>query len=374
MLAWWQPMAPRVGPWWWQWAWAVIFSTALALAIAALIRASSARNLADLLDQAAWNQAFGTSLTVSLCIGLTIQLLHTLLMPLFGGRQRIAALPRRWRSTYFTVVPLLGVLLGWPVGLVAAGGDLSDWLASGSLVANLLGLGMISMYIGVMFHMFYSARHQQAQLTQRATEARLRLLQGQIEPHFLFNTLANVHSLIDHDAAKAKRMLESFTDYLRSSTIQLRGDDGTVGEELALVTAYLQLQQIRMDDRLRYHIDAALDLQSTPLPPLLLQPLVENAIQHGIEPKLDGGEIRVELARRGDKLHITVQDTGLGLAASAQRPKSLSTTRAPGAGVALDNLRERLQARYGSEAVLTLTDHPPGTLAMLSLPCPNPAL
>jgi hypothetical protein len=356
-------------PWWWSWARAILFSAGMVVLFDYASRVATIPEPRTVLAHATPNMTDGPLMTICISVGLIMQLLYSVSMPLLGGRERMARRSRRWQSSYFIGVGALGVMLGWPIGLTLASGELPVWFDGDHVVANVVALAMAGYLFGAMLDFAYGARMRQAQAEKRATESKLRLLQGQIEPHFMFNTLANVHSLIGHDAAKALRMLESFTDYLRSSTIQLRGDDGTLGEELELVSAYLQLQQIRMDDRLHYVIEVDPELQSLPLPPLLVQPLVENAIRHGIEPKVDGGEVRVRMVRQGNYLCIEIRETGLGLEAAA---RSLHRTAGPtqGAGVALANLRERLQARYGNDATLTLTDVAPGTLATLKLPYP----
>jgi sensor histidine kinase YesM len=219
---------------------------------------------------------------------------------------------------------------------------------------------LISVVISLVFYQFFAAKSRQIEAERRAAEAQLRLLQAQIEPHFLFNTLANVISLIDHDAPKAQQMLASFTDYLRASLTSLRVEQATLGGELDLVQTYLGLLKMRMEDRLQFSIACDDSLRELRLPPLLLQPLVENAIHHGLEPKVEGGHVHVHVQRQGDLLVVSITDDGLGLGAP--------TRRKGGAGLALNNLRERLQAQYGDAASLALTDAQPGTVATLRLP------
>ncbi|MBU6437662.1 MAG: histidine kinase, partial [Betaproteobacteria bacterium] len=202
----------------------------------------------------------------------------------------------------------------------------------------------------------------QAQLLERqAAEAQLRALQAQIEPHFLFNTLATVVSLIDYDAPKAKAMLEAFIDYLRATLSGSRRGQATVGDELELVERYLQLLAIRMGPRLRVSITADATARAQPLPPLTLQPLVENAVQHGIEPLVGDGDIHI--SAQYDELGtltLSVHDTGVGLGAAPPTRR--------GAGVALQNIRERLAAHYGTRAQLRLEAvQPHGTLATLTI-------
>ena len=159
--------------------------------------------------------------------------------------------------------------------------------------ADVLTLVVIALMVTAMLSTFFSLRIKRIRAEMRANEAQLRLLQGQMEPHFLFNTLANVISLIDVDAPRAKHVLEAFTDYLRVSLGSLRRTDSTLGAELELATRFLQLMQVRMGERLRFEIDVEGSLRNASLPPLLLQPLVENAVKHGLEPQVDGGVVRV---------------------------------------------------------------------------------
>lgn len=182
-------------------------------------------------------------------------------------------------------------------------------------------------------------------------EARVRALQAQIEPHFLYNTLANVVGLIDSQPAKARRMLERFIDYLRASLSASRAEHATLGSELDLAGAYLDVLGVRMEQRLRWRFELDPSVRTLPLAPMLLQPLVENAIMHGIEPKLEGGEVVVRARLDDGMLVVEVCDTGLGLRPAAPRP---------GGGVGLANLRERLGQLYGAGARLQLIDNPAG--------------
>ncbi|MGM9515204.1 sensor histidine kinase [Roseateles sp. DB2] len=199
------------------------------------------------------------------------------------------------------------------------------------------------------------------------SEAQLRLLQAQIEPHFLFNTLANVQGLIDYDPVQAKHMLDAFTDYLRASLLQMRAQDVSLAQELALVQSYLAVMHCRMGDRLQTRLDVPDTLLTARLPPLLLQPLIENAIHHGLEPRLEGGLLQLSARPLDSGLQIDIQDSGVGLARSRERPRR-------GHGMALQNIRERLLAVYGPDASLELTELPGsgGTLARLKLPRQHP--
>ncbi|MBW8843870.1 MAG: histidine kinase [Burkholderiales bacterium] len=270
---------------------------------------------------------------------------------------------RDWRSGLFFSVSsiacaLLGVIIGlWFVGRIWAVQNLPQMLGNLGFWRQFL---LVSAVISLVLSWRYRARWKQESLQARVTEAQLKLLQGQIEPHFLFNTLANVQSLIDFDPERAKQMLERFTDYLRASLGQLRGDTTTLAQEFAMLDAYLALMQLRMGDRLRVRLDLPAELNGFPLPPLLVQPLVENAIHHGLEPKIAGGEIVVSARREAEGLCIDVDDDGQGL----DGPK-----RRGGNGVALDNIRARLTARWGLGATLALLPRDGGgTRARLRIP------
>lgn len=212
--------------------------------------------------------------------------------------------------------------------------------------------------------MYFSLKNRQIDAERRATEARLKLLQGQIEPHFLFNTLANVASLMEHDTRRARLMLESFVDYLRSSLGSLRVAAHTLGDELVLVDAYLRIIQLRMDTRLAYRIDVPDALRAWPLPALTLQPLVENAIAHGLEPKIEGGTVTITARLDGQQLVLNVTDDGQGLPHASQLGRSRT-----GSGSALANIRERLSEAHGSATSLVVASRVPcGVCATLTLP------
>jgi sensor histidine kinase YesM len=203
-------------------------------------------------------------------------------------------------------------------------------------------------------------REQIAAAAQLLAEARLRALQAQIEPHFLYNTLANVLSLIDSQPAQARHMLERFIDYLRASLTASRAEHATVGAELDLAAAYLDVLAVRMGARLRYRIAAPDAVRAMRIAPMLLQPVVENAVMHGLEPKVDGGEIVLRALADGASLRIEVADTGAGPGAAPARP---------GGGVGLANLRARLRSLYGAGAQLQLLENQPcGMTVRLLLP------
>ncbi|MGZ5203145.1 MAG: sensor histidine kinase, partial [Telluria sp.] len=183
------------------------------------------------------------------------------------------------------------------------------------------------------------ARARAETVERQALQAQLRLLQAQIEPHMLFNTLANLQGLIAIDPQQAGRMLEQLIQYLRATLSVSRMETTTLGQEFAALEAYLGLMAVRMGPRLAYRFSLPDALRAARLPTMLLQPIVENAIVHGLEPKVDGGTVTVEAAQDGRRLEILVRDTGLGLDAA---PAS------QGGGIGLATTRERLQVLYGA--------------------------
>jgi LytS/YehU family sensor histidine kinase len=201
------------------------------------------------------------------------------------------------------------------------------------------------------------------QAAQRsATEAQLMLLQSQLEPHTLFNTLANLRVLIGTDPPRAQAMLDRLIAFLRATLSASRSGSHALSDEFARVDDYLALMAVRMGPRLSVGVDLPDSLRALPVPPLLLQPLVENSISHGLEPKVPGGSIRLSARRDADTLVLTVRDTGVGL---SHAPASNGTH------FGLRQVRERLAALYGSRASLTLEDaggDEGGTLAIVRMP------
>jgi len=199
---------------------------------------------------------------------------------------------------------------------------------------------------------------ERSELERKALDARLRLLQAQVEPHFLFNTLANVQALVDAGSPQASSVLKSLIAYLRAAVPRMHETATTLGQELDLVRAYLELMQMRMPDRLQFalHIDPA--ASRLRCPPMTLLTLVENAVRHGIDPSEVGGRIDVDVWLRDHRCCVRVTDTGIGL-----QPTST------GLGTGLSTLRERLQLAFGADAQLRLTEvEPHGVAAELEFP------
>ena len=308
---------------------------------------------------AGWGRAIGTSLVFAVCTRLTIDLLYQGIARALGVR--FLSLTPWQRALFHWGTPLLGLAIGLPLAALLVGIDGS---AAGAPQIHTTATGAVAFMTLVMalFYGYFAIRARQLRAERHAAEAQLRLLQAQMEPHFLFNTLANVVSLMDRDAPRAKAMLESFTDYLRASLLSLRRDQQTLADELALVEAYLHIVGIRMEGRLHCHIDVPDALRAQALPALSLQPLVENAVQHGLEPQIAGGTVEIAARIDAGVLVVSVSDDGLGLgaaAASAQR----------GTGTALANIRERLTRAFGERGQLTIESRTPhGVRATLRVP------
>jgi len=204
------------------------------------------------------------------------------------------------------------------------------------------------------------------QLERTVLEARMEALQAQIEPHFLFNTLASIDQLIQTDPPRASKMQQSLIRYLRSAMPQMReGRRPTLGQQVNLCAAFLEIMAVRMDGRLQTVVSVPEGLKSAVFPSMMLQTLVENAIKHGLEPKPEGGRLEISAEVADGQLAVHVLDTGVGFMPTAE------------AGVGLANVRERLQALYKGRAELIITVPPAGgTCATIKVPyeiAPAPA-
>lgn len=194
---------------------------------------------------------------------------------------------------------------------------------------------------------------ERSELERQALDAHLHLLQAQVAPHFLFNTLANVQALVDAGSPHASVVLRSLTAYLRAAVPLLHESAATIERELQLVRPYLELMQMRMPDRLQYAMNVDPSMLTVRCPPTTLLTLVENAVRHGIDPSEDGGRIDIDINRRGERCVVRVTDTGAGLHQSAN-----------GLGTGLTALRERLQLTFGDAAQLRLTSGAPHGVAV----------
>ncbi len=345
------------------WAmWVMTFLVALAWGGVLLIFAAMAGG--RLLSLSWWLDQAPPFIGTSLIIGSVFHIVFTLI-------ERLA--PQRFID-WTNGEPGLLVTLFWgfsSMACVAVGLSLSylllgglpgmqrvDWTPQRSWIS----VSVAGLFFSGIWALWAWQEWHEEQLKRRAKEAELKLLQAQIEPHFLFNTLANVRSLIDIDAPAAGELLDAFTDHLRSSLTSMRAETVPLDTELALVGHYLKLMQLRMCERLSFSIEADAAARQVQLPPLLLQPLVENAIHHGLECQVEPGHVQISATLDDGRLRLQVRDDGLGLNA----PK---TRASKGHGVATKNIRERLQARYGERAMLRLVpNEPKGTLAEITIP------
>ena len=304
---------------------------------------------------------FLSRLTVFLITGVTMLVTALLVLNAAG---------RTGRESF--IVAVIAVLLGaaasalvrYAVGAVPLGEGprymaliFTSWLGSSAILVA-----------GYVYYLRAQVAHEEsraAELRRGALETqqlatRLRLLQAQVEPHFLFNTLSNVRRLSQSDAGAGRAMLAQLTRYLRAALPRMREHETTLGEEIELVSAYLGLQQIRMGVRLETSIEVPAPLLKARVPPMMLATLVENAIKHGIAPLPEGGAIRITAERHADALKLRVADTGRGLSGATS-----------GTGVGLANIRARLAALYGERASLALEANAPrGVAAVITLPLP----
>ncbi|MDK2125876.1 sensor histidine kinase [Parachitinimonas caeni] len=203
-----------------------------------------------------------------------------------------------------------------------------------------------------------TAKAETEQLERNVLEARLEALQAQIEPHFLFNTLASIDQLIQMDPPRASQMQQSLIRYLRSAMPKMReGRRPTLGQQVDLSSAYLEIMQVRMEERLQRSVNVPDGLRSAAFPSMMLQTLVENSIKHGLEPKSDGGQLAIAAEIRDGRLEVSVTDTGMGFA-----PKGVG-------GCGLANIRERLKVLYGKRAELIISvPASGGTRALIRVP------
>ncbi|UUX94701.1 sensor histidine kinase [Aquabacterium sp. J223] len=281
--------------------------------------------------------------------------------------------PEGWRAWVLQVGGIgSGFVVGNLLGDAYSGwSTLSLWRQSprafaGYLLVSLLFSAGVSYFFYARGRMQYQLR-QLAAAQRDAAEAQLKLLQAQLEPHMLFNTLANLRVLIGLDPPRAQAMLDRLIAFLRATLAASRSERHALAAEFERLADYLALMQVRMGDRLAVRFDLPDELRGQPVPPLLLQPLVENAVVHGLEPKVEGGRIELSARRQDGMLQLSVRDTGVGL---GQAPSS------DGTRFGLDQVRQRLQSLYGPAASFDLqaaADAPGGTLAVIRLPAQEDA-
>jgi hypothetical protein len=276
----------------------------------------------------------------------------TYFLPLFGAVAAFNLVPGRWiaRAAVASAVLVAGTVVAatCPVGARACGQGWITWLHSSVGPASFLLVVMVIARDSDARSALDRQRIQMLELDRGLLEARLKVTQAQIEPHFLFNTLANIRRLFEVDPASGRAMLHHFEAMLASTLPMMRDKRSTLGREVAYARAYLNVQQIRMGDRLKFQFDVPDALLQLDFPPMMLLTLVENAIKHGIAPLPQGGTIEVHAARAGGVLRIRVTDNGRGLASPS------------GGGVGLANIEARLRAGETGRGRLVLEENAAG--------------
>ena len=306
--------------------------------------------------------SFPQILLVSLCIGWSVNLAFAL------AHEPLS----RWLGPWLAPAPV--VAIGLAFGLLLAGA-----LVVGRplhFFSQDFGTPALGLFFGITGFLIFGARERlretrnllaaaelkQSRQEKLLAETELRLMQAQIEPHFLFNTLSNVTQLIRSNPDLAESTLANLTTLLRGSLARTRSSDSTLGQEADFAEAYLAIQAIRMQGRLRYELDVPEALREIPLPPLLIQPLLENAVIHGVEAQPEGGEILFTARQMDGELMLDVSDTGAGVSEG----ENLS-------GTGLRNVRDRLRLRYGPAASLSLASaFPDGFHASIGIPLAEP--
>lgn len=316
---------------------------------------------------------FWGNMVYSQCIGLSTWTAIDLL-----GWWLIRDQAERWRRLIF-VVPL-GVCIGASIGIFV--GDALSGLANmptwGNYSGRFAGTIAFGLLIGSAISYFFMSREQlanareklaladaQAEAAKRhAAQAQLKLLETQLEPHMLFNTLSNLRILVSTDPQRAQQMLDHLVAYLRATLGASRASTQSLATEFERLNDYLTLMAIRMGPRLRFSFALPEALRELPVPGLLLQAVVENSIKHGLEPKVEGGDIHISAQSDGRLLTLQVRDSGVGMPQGASAPT-------PDSGFGLVQVRERLHTTYGERATLALQPAPDGgTLATITLPLP----
>ena len=337
-----------------------------------------------------FNQLFCTVIGVALWlagspglllnIGVSMLIGNSVWLLVDGGRWLLGSTLMRWTGQglpwpgYRWMLPVigLGVIGGYELGrqlsLLLLGVHLAPMFSRGSTLVITAVAGVTATVFWHATAMLQKHRAEAESARRLAAETQLRLLQSQLEPHMLFNTLANLRVLISLDPPRAQQMLDRLIGFLRSTLGASRVEAHALQAEFDRTADYLALMAVRMGPRLACTLDLPPGLATVPVPPLLLQPLVENAIQHGLEPQVAGGRIEVRARREADTLVLTVRDTGRGLPDAANAPP------APGHGFGTQQVRDRLATLHGAAASLTLTsaaDAEGGALATLRLPMPT---
>jgi LytS/YehU family sensor histidine kinase len=273
----------------------------------------------------------------------------------------------RWLLTGVIAIPT-GFFVGHQFAFLLLGEPLR---VVGYLSVSLIPILFTLVVGGLGLHSF-ATREQLAQeaaarseAQRLAVESQLRLLRAQLEPHMLFNTLANLRSLVREDVDRAESMIDQLIVYLRSALAASQTESVALSREFAQLRAYLDIMALRMGPRLSFRLELPADLEATQVPPMLLQPLVENAIKHGLEPKVGSGSIEVVARATPAGIEIRINDSGLGLPADEEE----AAARPTGTSYGLQHVRDRLKAVYGPAArVLLERRQPTGVSAVVFIP------
>ncbi len=318
--------------------------------------------IAALLTYVFQDDSFWVYLIISQCIGLSICTLCRYSLALFNPQTTWGIV------AVVAAASIFGGMLGGTVGAWLSGIELPIFLSKKIYTLRVLIMSLL--FGGVIAYYFFSRerlseirgllqeeRIQRLTSEKHAVQSQLKMLQAQIEPHFLFNTLSNILSLLETDADQGKKMLRDLTRYLRASLAESRSQWSTLGSEMELVGAYLDIFKVRMDERLAVRIEMDEALKEVPFSPMLIQPLVENAVIHGLDATIEGGTIHIRAEQENGLLRVTVADTGQGI------------DTAPSQGMGLANIRERLKALYSSQGRLIITENQPrGVKAVIEVP------
>ncbi|MGZ5883986.1 MAG: sensor histidine kinase [Burkholderiaceae bacterium] len=323
------------------------------------------------------HEPFHISLIYSLCIGWLIQALIDTGRYVLSYRQRKNSpgsfnaqhLWPGWilMTPWILASGIVGYLAGYRLGDMLTGVHRAPGAVIHNMHSFVLSMAVVSVLSLGCVYFFYSRgriaileAHNQAAM-RTAAESQLKMLESQLEPHMLFNTLAHLRVLIGLDPPRAQEMLDRMISFLRATLEASRTGSHPLSTEVDRIHDYLDMMQVRMGQRLQFQLALPTDLAALPVPPLLMQPLVENSIKHGLEPKIQGGRIEITARREGDALILSARDTGIGLGALASK----------GTNFGMQQVRERIGTLYGSAAKLELVsadDKEGGTLATIHLP------
>jgi len=316
---------------------------------------------------------FLSSFVYSQCIGNSVCILAIFTTQTF---QKIGTDNRLFQITAVTLISILGAVVGWV---------LANWFVSSYIDPNdnkfdlnsIAFSAFIAIVASVIFNTYIAHRQNVLKLqliaseeTRRADNARHAMLQAQLEPHMLFNTLANLRALIDTDRHKAIEMLDRLDNFLRETLSSSKTRSHSLEHEFSVLDDYLALMKVRFGDRLQYTLDLEENCKERLVPSLLLQPIVENAIRHGIEPQVSGGDIIVTAQCRSEQTVLSVVDSGGGFDISIlDRSATLNENESSTSGFGLTTLKERLIHSYGEKARIdVVSSSSSGTTITLTIP------